>query len=87
MVRPRAAPITRICEVHRQRLLPQDGGGTLFFVIHGPTRRARFADIGQIPEFEGEKAFFEVEPKRGTKLGYVFLRQVEPPARSMTWHG
>lgn len=87
MVRTPAPKWTRICEVHRQRLLPKDGGDTLFFVIHGLARRARFADPGQIPEFEGEKAFFEVEPKRGTKLGYVFLRQVEPPGRSLTWHG
>lgn len=87
MARAPATPPTRICEVHRQRLLPQDGGGTLFFVIHGLARRARFADLGQVPEFEGEKAFFEVQPKRGAKLGYVFLRQVEPPRRSLTRHG
>ena len=87
MARAPAKPQTRICEVHRQSLLPQDGGCTLFFVIHGLARRARFADIGQVPEFDGEKAFFEVESKRGTKLGYVFLRQVERPGRSLTWHG
>lgn len=87
MARAPAVPPARVCEVHRQRLLAQDGGGTLFFVIHGLARRARFADPGQVPEFEGEKAFFEVEPKRGTKLGYIFLRQVEQPGRSLTWHG
>lgn len=87
MPRYPAPKLTRVCEVRRQRLLPQDGGGTLFFTIHGLARRARFADPGQIPEFEGEVAFFEVEQRNKTKLGYVFLRQVEPPERSLTWHG
>ena len=86
MVRTPAPKWTRICEVRRQRLLPQDGGSTLFFTIHGLARRARFADPGQIPEFEGEVAFFEVEQRNSTKLGYVFIRQVEPPASSRSWH-
>ena len=86
MAREPAAVRTRICEVLRQRLLPQDGGGTLHLVVYGLARCARFASVGQVPEFDGDRAFFEVEPKRGTKLGYVFLRQVEPPSRSLTWH-
>lgn len=85
MSRAPVIPHARICEVHRQRLLPQDGGGTLFFVIHGLARRARFADPGEVPDFEGEKAFFEVEPKRGAKLGFVFLRQVAQPSHRLTW--
>lgn len=86
MVRKPAARWTRICEVRRQRLLPQDGGGTLFFTIHGLARRARFADPGQVPEFEGEVAFFEVEQRNKTRLGYVFLRQVDPPNCSQSRH-
>lgn len=87
MVRRPPTKWTRICEVRRNRLLPQDGGGTLFFTIHGLARRARFAEPGEVPEFEGEVAFFEVEQRSKTKLGYVFLRQVEHPGRSLTWCG
>lgn len=87
MARSPVVPRSRICEVHRQRYLPQDGGGTLHFVIHGLARRARFASIGQVPEFEGDRAFFEVIPKRGTKLGYEFVQQVENPIRPLIWHG
>lgn len=82
-----APKFTRICEVRRKRLLPQDGGGTLFFTIHGLARRARFAEPSEVPEFEGEVAFFEVERRSRTKLGYVFLRQVEHRGRSLTWYG
>ncbi len=87
MAKHPAPKVTRICEVRRKRLLPQDGGGTLFFTVHGLARRARFADPGQVPEFEGEVAFLEVEQRNKAKLGYVFLRQVEQPGRSRTWHG
>lgn len=87
MVRTPAPNRTRICEVRRARLLPQDGGGTLFFTIHGLSRRARYARPGELPEFEGEVAFFEVEQRNKTKLGYVFVRQVEHPGRSLTWYG
>lgn len=79
MVRIPAPRFTRVCEVQRKRLLPQDGGGTLFFTIHGLSRRARFAEPPDVPEFEGEVAFFEVEQRNKTKLGYVFIRQVDPP--------
>lgn len=79
--------LRRVCEVRRKRLLPQDGGDTLFFTIHGLGRRARFAEPREVPEFEGEVAFFEVEQRKKTKLGYVFLRQVDPPGHSLTWHG
>lgn len=87
MARTPTARLTRICEVRRKRLLPQDGGGTLFFTIHGLSRRARFAEPGQVPEFNGEVAYFEVEQRSKTKLGYVFLHQVEHPGRSFAWFG
>jgi hypothetical protein len=43
------------------------------------TRRTRFADPGQVPAFEGDAAFFEMEQRHKTRLGYVVLRQVEKP--------
>ena len=87
MVRAPVAPWTRRCEVRRERLPARVGGPSHYFVIYGLARRARFADIGQVPEFDGDKAFFEVIPKRGTKLGYEFVRQIETPSRPLTWHG
>jgi hypothetical protein len=87
MVRSPAPKRIRLCEVRRKRLLPQDGGTTLFFTIHGIARRARFAQPHEVPEFEGEVAFFEVEQRNKTRLGYVFIRQVERPGYSLCWYG
>lgn len=72
---------TSVVRISRRSLLESDGGGTLFFVIHSG-RRPDFLDPDQVPEFEGEEAWFEVE--RARISGRIWptwkvLRQVEPP--------
>jgi hypothetical protein len=81
MARPPAPKRTRVCQVWRKRLLPQDGGATLFFTIHGISSRARFAEPSKV-----------TSPSSGSnsnkmKLGYVFLRQVERPSYLLYWYG
>jgi hypothetical protein len=54
-----------------------DGSGrTLFFAVHLGSRRAgwRFFQPGEVPEFEGETARFEVEVVKGR---WVFGRRIE----------
>ncbi len=51
----------------------------LHFTIEGLARRTRFADPAHVPAFEGDVAFFEMEQRNKTRLGYVFLGQVEKP--------
>jgi hypothetical protein len=85
MARQPAPKRVRVCRVTRERTLPADGGRTLFFRIDGIARRARFADPGQVPAFEGEQAFFEVEARPKAALGYVFIREVEKPAGWSHW--
>ena len=72
---------TSIVRISRRRLLETDGGGTLFFVIHSG-RRPGYLDPDQVPQFEGDEAWFEVERTRVS--GRVWptwnvLRQVERP--------
>jgi hypothetical protein len=47
----------------RCRNLPQAGGGTLFFMTEGLDRKhlPKFFNASQVPEFEGEYAWFECE--------------------------
>ena len=87
MVRTPAPKQTRVCRVTRAKTLPDHAGAQrdLHFVIDGLARRARFAEIGQVPEFEGDEALFEMEQRNKTRLGYVFLRQVEKPAGWYHW--
>lgn len=71
-----------IVRISRRTRLETDGGATLFFVIHSG-RRPGFLDPEQVPEFEGDEAWFEVERTRVS--GRVWptwkvLRQVETPA-------
>jgi len=63
----------------RRRTLPEAGGQTLFFVTEGGDRRHpdRFFSPDQVPEFEGESAWFEVDKHRGR---WTFLRQIDPPS-------
>lgn len=71
-----------IVRISRRSLLKSDGGGTLFFVIHSG-RRPGFLDPDQVPEFEGDEAWFEVEHARISGRiwpTWKVLRQVQPPA-------
>ncbi len=60
----------------RYRTLPKDGGYTLYFKAD-IGRLGRFFRPGQVPEFEGEEAWFEIQNVGGGQL--AVLRQVEPP--------
>ena len=75
---------TRIAMLSRRRLLEQDGGGTLFFVVHAG-RRPEFLEPNQVPDFHGDEAWFELErvrqPGRAWPTWKV-LRQVEAPRQS-----
>ena len=53
----------RIAKLSRGRLLEQDGGGALFFVVH-VGRRPDYLQPDQVPEFEGDEAWFELERTR-----------------------
>jgi hypothetical protein len=59
----------------RKRALANAGGVTLFFKVD-IGRSGRFLSPHQVPEFEGEEAWFECEKVRGR---IVVLRQVETP--------
>jgi hypothetical protein len=50
-------------ELFRARTLPDAGGRTLFFHTKTTDRRhpSHFFDPQEVPEFEGESAWFEVE--------------------------
>lgn len=68
---------TSIVKLVRVRLLPKDGGGTLFFRI-GAGRRPRFLRPSEAPDFEGDEAWFEVERVRGPVwMTYRVIRRVE----------
>lgn len=57
-VRPEGLPML----IERRRLLPKDGGGTLYFMCRSGRRRTqhRFFKPHEVPEFDGEAAVFEV---------------------------
>lgn len=65
-------------KVLRHRTLPNAGSRTLFFTINAGTRcqPTTFFRPGEIPEFDGEEAWFEAE-RNGTR--WRFIRQVEKP--------
>lgn len=70
---------TKIAKLRRVRLLEQDGGGTLHFIILG-SGRADFLDKEQVPDFPGEEAWFELERVRGPVwMTWKVLRQVDEP--------
>jgi hypothetical protein len=51
--------------VNRKRMLPQDGGGTLFFHAPGFGKSGVFFEPGDVPQFDGEAAEFEYTRIRG----------------------
>jgi len=64
--------------IKRQVQRYTDGEGrTLFFAVFLGTRRAgwRFFKPGEVPDFAGEAAVFEVEVRRGA---WVFGRRLGP---------
>lgn len=71
----------RIHKLVRQRALPNAGGHTLFFQTEGGGRRRppAFFRPGEVPEFEGESAWFEIEKLRGGRRRVV--RRVHPDGR------
>ena len=54
----------RIVKLTRARALPNAGGHTLYFHYrHG--KSGRFLRPGQVPEFDGDVAWFEIETVGG----------------------
>ena len=73
-------PDIRTVHLARRRLLPADGGGTVFCVMtysgaKGPP--LAYLDPGQYPEFDGEEAWFRV--RWFSKRRREFIEQVEAP--------
>lgn len=70
MARLPAPKHARVCRVTRQKTLPDHTGAQrdLHFVIDGLARRSRFAGTGQVPKFDGDVAFFEMEQRNKTRL-------------------
>jgi hypothetical protein len=64
--------------VQRMRALPNIGGHTLFFKLHGFGKSGRFLRPGQVPEFEGEEALFEYEKKAGQIVLTRLVRVTKP---------
>lgn len=60
----------------RQRNMPSAGGTTLFFTCEGGSRKYPLPIFrpDQVPEFEGESAWFEAE--RVPKMGWRIVRRV-----------
>jgi hypothetical protein len=68
-----------VYKVERARALPDAEARTLFFSIKlgGRKRGYRFFEPGEVPAFEGDHAWFEIERARGQ---WRFIRQVEAPS-------
>ncbi len=66
-----------VYKVERARSLPDAGGRTLYFMIRSGSRRRphKFFQPGEVPAFDGEVAWFEIDRKSGA---WTFLRQVDP---------
>ncbi len=60
-------PNTRTLKLVRQRTLPRDGSRTLSFsaFLGSRSRGHLFFKPHEVPEFEGEEAWFEVERVNG----------------------
>jgi hypothetical protein len=69
-----------VCHVKRYRALPEAGGHTLMFGIAPGHRKGRWIWFKphEVPEFEGESAWFEIDFRKGR---CVFVRQVPPSDR------
>lgn len=81
MARSPAVKHTRVCRIDRVTTLADFEGRclALHFTVTGLSRRTPSADPGHVPSFEGDVAWFLMEQRNKTRLGYVFLHQVEKP--------
>jgi hypothetical protein len=72
----------KIAKLERRALPPNvEGGRTLYFLIHGASR-PEFLDTEEVPEFEGDVGWFELERVRGKVwMTWKVIRQVEEPKR------
>lgn len=72
----------KIAKLERRALPPNiEGGRTLFFLVHG-IGRPDFLDPEQVPDFEGDVAWFELERVRGKVWRtWKVLRQVKEPEK------
>lgn len=63
-------------KVQRYRARPEDGGHTLFFGISlgSRSRGHKWFSPGEVPEFEGNSAWFEIDRAKGQ---WRFVRQIE----------
>ena len=74
-----ANPPVNVRKLTRYRNRPEDGGRTLYFKAD-VGRLGRFLGPDEVPQFEGDEAWFEIE---GFKHGsWRVLRQVLPPSWS-----
>ena len=58
-------------------------GSTLHHCIPGTDRQhlASFLRPGEVPDFEGDVAWFEMKwHRKGVWMGWTIIRQVDPPA-------
>lgn len=70
---------TKIAKLRRICLLEKDGGDTLSFQILG-TKRPEFLSPSEVPPFEGDEAWFELERIRGPVwMTWKVLRQTTEP--------
>jgi hypothetical protein len=67
---------TRILQLKRYRNLPSAGSGTLYFATKSTDRRhpSLFFDPSEVPEFDGEEAWFLAERITG---GWRIARRVQ----------
>ena len=74
-----ANPSHRIVRLSRRRRLEEDGGDTLFFVVHAGRRNGYLA-AEDVPTFDGEEGWFELERiRKGPWMGWRVVRQVGKP--------
>ena len=71
--------MVRTYKVQRYRNAPEAGGQTLLSASASGAAAVghRWFKPGEVPEFEGDEAWFEIDRKRG---GCRFIHQVERPS-------
>jgi len=67
-----------VFKIERLRSSADDGGRTLSYFIRPGSRRRpwKFFDPAEVPAFEGESAWFEIDRARGA---WTVVRQVSSP--------
>lgn len=71
--------MSRVFKLERKRSLPNDGCRTLSFSVQLGSRSRGYVHFkpSEVPEFDGDVGWFEVERKNGR---WHIIRQVEMPA-------